>query len=120
VPQHYLKDPRDIRRLFEACQKHDPELYPMVAAATYTGCRLGELLGLEWEDIDFLYRKITVRDKPELGIRTKSGKFRVIPLHPDLSLILRKFRQDKGFVFFPERTEHRRYTAPMQSHVTTN
>ncbi len=112
IPQHYLRHQEDIICLLQAAKERDPELFPMVAAAVYTGCRLGELLGLEWQDIDFAFRKITIQDKPHLGLRTKSGKFRVIPLHPDLAEILKPYRKETGFVFLPGR-ETRKYTSPL-------
>ncbi len=113
VPQHYLKTPDEIVQLLEAAKRTDPALYPMVAAAVYTGCRLGELMALEWEDVDFLFRKVMIKDKPHLGLRTKTGRFRVIPLHPDLATILKPLRKDSGFVFLPERTQSRKYTRPL-------
>ena len=53
-----------------------------------------------------------IQDKPHLGLRTKSGKFRVIPLNPALAAVLWPLRQEKGFVFLPHRTE-RKYTSPL-------
>ena len=113
VPQHYLKDQQEVERLLEAAKREDQELYPMIVAGVLTGCRLGELMGLEWEDIDFAMRKIVVRDKPHLGLRTKSGKFRVVPLHPDLLALLMPMRKERGFVLLPHRQE-RKYTTPLQ------
>lgn len=57
-------------------------LQPMIATAVYTGMRLGELLRLQPEDIDFTRKTVTV-------MISKSKKFRVIPLHPELEKILR-------------------------------
>ena len=84
----------------------------LLVAAVFTGCRLGELMGLEWRDVDFDGRRVIVRDKPELGLRTKSGRVRVIPLHPDLAELLLHYRKKHGFLFFPERQE-RKYTSPL-------
>ena len=72
VPQHYLKNAADIVKLLQAAKRLDTAMYPMVVAAVFTGCRLGELMGLEWTDVDFEARRIVVKDKPELGLRTKS------------------------------------------------
>jgi len=112
VPQHYLKDAADIVRLLEAAKRLDRGMYPMVVAAVFTGCRLGELMALEWPDVDLDGRRVLIKDKPELGLRTKSGRLRVIPLHPDLAIVLRPMWRPFGFVFFPERKE-RKYTSPL-------
>jgi integrase len=58
-------------------------IFPMIAAALYTGMRFGELLALKWEDVDFARDQIRVA-------RSKSRTFRVIPLHKDLKKILIK------------------------------
>lgn len=57
-------------------------LYTPMLIALLTGMRKGEVLGLKWQDIDFVRDLLTIRrsyDGP-----TKNGKTRVIPLHPRL------------------------------------
>src|SRR5262249_15203076 len=39
----------------------DPSFAPLVLCAVSTGLRLGELLGLQWQDIDYGKRQIRVR-----------------------------------------------------------
>ena len=43
-------DASELRRLIDGFRGFP--LYPMVATAALTGCRLGELLGLRWSDLD--------------------------------------------------------------------
>jgi len=50
----------------------------MIDILLYTGMRVGELINLEWEDIDFGRRQINIR--PKLGWSPKAGKERNIPL----------------------------------------
>ena len=47
---HDYLDLDDLRALLTSCRAHP--LGPLVAVAATTGLRLGELLGLEWRDID--------------------------------------------------------------------
>ena len=61
-------------------------LYPLIATAIYTGMRQKELFTLRWEDIDFKKGVINVLNKP--GFKTKTRKWRPIPLHKDLKKIL--------------------------------
>ena len=64
----------------------DPQLAILVKAGIYTGCRLGELLSLTWDDVDFEKLEVHVRNKA--GFVTKSKKERTLPMHPALKKIL--------------------------------
>lgn len=68
-----------------------PREYPLFMTALRTGMRLGELLGLEWGDIDFAGRFIEVRRNRVAGRVTtpKSGKGRRIDMSSQLTEILR-------------------------------
>ena len=66
-------------------------LYAMLATAIYTGMRKGELFGLRWRDVVFDASRIDVNRSYRLA--PKSGKARHVPLHPDLAVILRKWRE---------------------------
>jgi len=68
----------EIKRLLDACPKG---LKPIVQTALLTGMRLGEILALKWEDIDF--------DRGIILIKiTKSGKSREIPIVGALEKVL--------------------------------
>jgi integrase len=61
-------------RLLTACkQSRNPQIYPLVVMAIETGMRLGELLKMEWADINLSKRTIFLDD-------TKNGSSRTIPL----------------------------------------
>jgi integrase len=51
----------DRRLMEDAFLKHSPKFYPLVLTAFRTGLRIGELFGLQWQDIDFVHRLISVR-----------------------------------------------------------
>jgi len=79
-----LKEPRrrvrflrreEADRLIEALPEH---MKPIVEFALSTGCRAGEILGLEWSRVD-LARKVAWLDHGT----TKSGDGRGIPLNAD-------------------------------------
>lgn len=66
--------------------------YLVVAIAIYTGMRQGEIRRLAWEDINFDTKTINVR-------LTKTGKFRHIPIHPDLINILKENQKSSGLIY---------------------
>lgn len=64
-------DKGEETRLFTALS---PRLMPIVTIALNTGCRQGELLKLEWRDVDFRRGMFLCRD-------TKSGDSRWVPMN---------------------------------------
>jgi len=67
---------RDFNLLLTTIVEND--FRELVTIAAYTGLRLGELLSLEWLDVDFKMRVLQVRNKETF--KTKSGKNRVLPM----------------------------------------
>ena len=64
-------------------------LKPLVVMAYWTGCRLGELLALEWRHIDLDNGRVTFE-----GVTTKNGEEKVIYLpHPALQVMV-EWRQE--------------------------
>lgn len=70
------------------------------AVMIYTGARLGEAVGLQWGDVDFDARRIFIRRAAEwnggnhaaLGAPKTENGFRVLPLLPQLDVLLRPRR----------------------------
>lgn len=105
-----------IKRLKVAPQKYDflnevesrqilentsGTLHDMILVALKTGVRFGELIALEWSDIDFQEKVLIVRQaivRGRLG-STKSNKIRHIPLTEEVCQILLAKAKKRGFVF---------------------
>ncbi|MEO1944708.1 MAG: site-specific integrase [Candidatus Thioglobus sp.] len=87
-----LNDERS--RLFEACRSSQwRKLYLLVLLAITTGARRGELLSLEWNDIDF--------DRNLAHIKTtKNGEPKVLPLTEDVMIELEKFKAQEPVLVF--------------------
>ena len=73
----------------------------IVTTAFYTGCRLGELVNLTWQDINIKDEVITIGNN---NYQTKSRKNRIVPIHQKVKEILIKrfpkiIRKDKHYVF---------------------
>jgi integrase len=67
-------DDEERERLLEACKAStNPQLHTLVVLALSTGARHGELINLNWRDIDWQRRVITLHD-------TKNKETRFLPL----------------------------------------
>lgn len=80
--------------LLEACKASEwDRLHLLVLMALTTGARLGELLWLHWDEIDFARRTATLH-------HTKNGESRVLTLAPVTIKTLLPFREvGTGFLF---------------------
>jgi len=78
-------------RLLEEAQKINREFYEMILFTLRTGVRVGELMALRWEDIDFENKKVTIRRSIVNGIigSPKNNKIRIIPLTNDILEVLK-------------------------------
>lgn len=88
-------NPKQMKKLLQAI---DADPYPHVAAvmklALFTGMRRGEILGLQWNDIDF--------DRGFIAIRNpKGGKDATIPLSDEARQIFERLPQEKNPYVFP-------------------
>jgi len=84
--------------------KLEPDYFALFATAFKSGLRLGELIGLEWGDLDFVTRRIHVQRSYSEGHTTppKSGRPRFVPMSPVLSDILKAHRHLKGKLVFSQ------------------
>ena len=80
----FLTDDERARLLAECQESTWNRLYLLVLMAITTGARRGELLGLEWKDIDFERAEATLHD-------TKNGDRRVLILIPQVITELERF-----------------------------
>jgi integrase len=69
-----------------------PYMRDIIIFALNTGMRRGEILGLDWKDVDFENRFIAVRD-------TKSSEDRKIPMNSTLADLLTPLKKTEGKVF---------------------
>jgi integrase len=87
----------EAKALLDVLEAHYPRHHPFFLCALRTGMRLGELLGLEWGDIDFRGGSIEVRRAHVKGQITtsKSGKSRRVDMSPQLAETLKTLRKDR-------------------------
>jgi len=81
--------PDEIQRLLSNCADH---LKPIVTVALHTGMRKGELLGLQWDQVDFKQGIITLLD-------TKNHERRDIPMNETVKAILKAMERRGPYIF---------------------
>jgi integrase len=102
--------PEEVHALVRAATSQQDAATFLTAA--FTGLRLGELLGLQWGDVDFAGEAIRVRRSYTAhgGFSTpKSGKVRAVPMVPDVAQVLaavgtRELFTDDDDLIFPGAT----------------
>lgn len=103
VPQEmkfWDKDQSDA--FLEAVQQTSPDLYAFFLAALRTGCRIGELFALRWDDVDFVKSQLHVVQNYTHGqtVSPKSNRARVIPMSDRLAEVLKAHRHLRGPLVF--------------------
>jgi len=81
-----LQEPGEERRLLASAS---PRLQNLIVAALETCCRRGELLSLQWRDVDLARGHLTVR-----GEKAKDGDPRVLPISARLAGVLNMAKTD--------------------------
>ena len=94
---------------FAAARQQSPVIAAYLQALLLLGCRPGELLALQWADVDFQWNSLTIRDKVE-GERT-------IPLPPFVAALLQALPRRGGYVFMTGRTEQGPMSPPNHAAV---
>lgn len=95
--------PGEFERLQKAARLGSgPYLWPLIELAIESAMRKGELLALQWKDIDF-------EKRTALLSHTKNGSARRVPLSPRALQILKSLKRDTATVF-PIRPDALRYS----------
>lgn len=99
LPSFVFLSPEECARLLEDWTSY--RCREMVLVALRTGMRIGEILALDWSDVDFDRALVTVRRNVSDGVlcSPKNNKERHIPLAQDLLATLSLRRRDDGLVF---------------------
>ena len=99
VKRDTVLSPTECQRLLDACSNRRAHLKPIVIAALDLGCRLGELLKLQWKDVDLDSGIITVQ-----AFNTKTMRERTVSitqrLRTELENLLLSFPQSGNDLVF--------------------
>lgn len=94
---HFLNE-IEVHLFLEKARELTPDYYPLFYTAVMTGMRRGELLALEWQDIDFINKKISInkqlyRKRIQSTKTTKST--RVLSIPDSLVYVLKEYKASK-------------------------
>lgn len=91
--------PETLVQILEAAEEEPMNWKTIINLLAVTGCRLGELMGLKWEKVDFSNRQIKIDRSlhytPKSGIfegPTKTKNARYITIPAETLTLLRKYR----------------------------
>ena len=101
----WLRNDDEIRRFLNAAREEGEHFFTFYAVAIFTGLRAGEVAGLEWPDVDFERRLITVH-RSYAG-PTKSDRVRYVPILDPLVPLLKAWRlRNPGQLVFTNSVGH--------------
>jgi len=85
----------ELEALLKTAQERFPFLYPLLLCAARTGLRMGELIGLQWGDVDFRGTFIEIRRGVVLRevTTTKTHKIRRVDMSPVLLETLQRLKE---------------------------
>jgi integrase/recombinase XerD len=102
----YLYSEDEIRRLLKVaenlssiCSLRPRTYYCLLGLLVVTGMRLGEVINLQLQDVDWAEGLLTIR-------HTKFGKSRLIPLHPSTQKILAEYAKHRDRFFAGRPVQH--------------
>jgi integrase len=97
-PSASFHDFDDYERLVAAAEATDRRAYLLVLLGGEAGLRCGEMLALEWTDVDLAKRQLCVQRSDWKGHVTapKGGRLRYVPLTVRLTAALRAHRHLRG------------------------
>jgi integrase len=100
VSANKWRDCRGYPQLGETCIKYFDYITPMVLISINSGCRRGELFGLEWSDVDFEKELLRIQ-----GNKCKSGKTRFIPMNRECAYVFNEWKREHNgnTIVFPSR-----------------
>jgi integrase len=80
----------ELAQLLQSARENDPEYFPLFLLLARTGLRPGEAFALEWADLDFTKRKISVERALSAGQvgTTKTGTAREVDMSQELTVTL--------------------------------
>lgn len=114
-PEMHFYDFEEHHRLVQAASELDPRIHLLVLLGCDAGLRCGEILALEWGDIDFRRNLITVSRSEWRGQVTvpKGGRSRRVPMTRQLAEALQGLRHLRSARVFWREDGHAKVARPL-------
>jgi len=93
--EFFLKN--ELTAILDKAKSERPDLFRVFLFLAYTGCRRGELIHLEWTDLDFQKRTIKFQNKEFWSTKTREN--RIIPMHSKIYEELVGIEPKENWVF---------------------
>jgi integrase len=97
-PEMDYYEQHKLEQLIAGARAYSPVALAIVLLGSRAGLRAGEMLGLEWGDIDLTHREIRIRRNVWRGVigLPKGGRSRTVPLVSELASALQAIRHERG------------------------
>ena len=110
-PEAYTAE--ELEKFFKACK---PDYHLLFSFYLKTGFRMQEVMYLQWSDLNFEHRTVSVTEKPERGFVPKRWHTRTIPLEETLAVSLERRRSEQEVgAGFPHPHWQSEYKAPSRA-----
>jgi integrase len=103
---------KDVERLLEKVAEVAPHIYGMVVCLAQTGMRKGEVINLQWRDVDLEERVICIQ--PHDDWHPKGRRPRTVPITEALLPFLSRERASDTWVFPSPKTKRRYFSWPQR------
>ena len=131
--EQYCYERDEVERMLEVSitLTRYPWMYPLLFLLCHTGMRISEAINLKWRDIDLKNQVLHVRDETNKKLipgqvrrQVKSGKSRIIPIHPALlDCIIEQNKHKESDYFLTGKDGRKRSYShtldPFKDHVIT-
>jgi len=85
----------ELEIIFNSSKNHN--IKNVIEFALFTGCRLNEILNVQFKDINLIEGIITINNKPDF--KTKNGRVRKLPISQKLNNLLQSILNNEGNIF---------------------
>lgn len=101
TPEPKPFDKEEVSKILVALEQRYPKLLPFIKFLLGTGCRIGEALALQVDDISQDFHKISISKQLTAGeIKLpKAGKKREIHVSDNIATLLKELKPINGFLF---------------------
>jgi integrase len=111
----------ELQHLLSIAAVRQPRYYPFFLFLADTGCRIGEVVALQWRDVDLHSRTARIRRSLSSGVHlgpTKTGQERMVELSTRLAKVLKRTGRPTGIALvFPNARGGYIHASPFRTRI---